>query len=202
MIIKDLPFNTRYLVFVRTKQSKKIDSGMSLKKFYDKYSYLRLKDAFAWRATLEGYDFWFEINNGNKDVFYTRYPKQPKVFRDLYPEIIDAVKKRKENLGLIFNEEDSVDSFNINPNSPDEIVFWNVVLSQNNLKFFMENYKEVYTTNFNTPTEVIPNPYPLQGIITVVDKKTVFLGNTSNLISEPTKGFKISNKPKITFTGL
>lgn len=38
-----------------------------------------LIDSFSWDDTAEGVDFWNDINNGNFDVFYKKYPEKFKV---------------------------------------------------------------------------------------------------------------------------
>ena len=70
MLIKDLPKEIQEVVFKRQEEQGNPK--------HDKLNLNFCKDEgnFDWNITKEGDDFWEEINDGNFDVFYEKYPKK------------------------------------------------------------------------------------------------------------------------------
>ena len=44
-------------------------------KYREEWESFTVQSLFLWEATLEGGDFWSQINDGNYDIFYRRYPE-------------------------------------------------------------------------------------------------------------------------------
>jgi len=56
---------------IRRKAWKRYDRKFDEKSFTESSA---LRDMFDWMRTEEGSDFWGQINDGNYDIFYIRYP--------------------------------------------------------------------------------------------------------------------------------
>jgi len=72
MLIKDLPIEIQEIVFQK-QQGQGNEPNAELQLSLDK------KECnFNWDQTIEGYDFWEDINDGYFDDFYKKYPKKTK----------------------------------------------------------------------------------------------------------------------------
>lgn len=81
MLVSDLPKEIQGVALLRHKEQR------------DKINFTGgLGGIFTWSDTSEGHKFWQKINNGNFDVFYTKYPKMEPKQEQYYTSIPTDVK--------------------------------------------------------------------------------------------------------------